>query len=207
LPNCWSVCWHPAGSLLALAQQPNAERHDWRVIVWDLERRREALRWDVDSAAPPRLAFRPDGRLLAVRSSDGSIRLHSTTDGRELLILEAEGDAFSFLGWRGADDLVTGGDEDDLRVWRLTPDAMLYERTRTPLAAENFCSSRDGRWMTVSFTRNGENRLRLIDRRRGRVETEWAGLGGDVAFTPDSRSLVQCSTTAIAVFEAPTAKE
>jgi WD40 repeat protein len=209
LPNCWSVCWHPSAPVIAAAQQLKAESSNWRIAVWDLGSRAETTHWDVDSTSPPRLAFRPDGRMLAVRPADGSIRLHSTADGREMLSLEADADDFGLLQWRENNQMITAGQNDALRVWRLGADPPPDERARAPVAPESFAFSPDGRWLALGYMHEGGRspNIRLIDRHRGRVVKEWTSAGGDLAFAPDSRRLVQYSTTAIRVHGVPGAEE
>src|SRR5262249_12882724 len=112
LGNCWSVAWYPGLSVLALARQTNLKQHNWQIILWAWEHNTEVRAWTPESASPPRRAFRPDGRLLAVRPSDGNIRLHSTADGRERLVIEAVADDFSQLQWTTDGRLISGGSQD-----------------------------------------------------------------------------------------------
>jgi WD40 repeat protein len=205
LGNCWSVAWHPAVPVLAVARPSSPEQHNWQIVLWDWQHNAEALRWETESASPPRLALRPDGRMLAVRTADGNIRLYSTADGRERLVIEAVADDFPVLRWTADSRLVSGGKDDDLTVWQVSADPWLEERYRVPRPAEALDFSGDGRWAAIGYTAAGKSQIRLIDRRADQFRTR-EGIGGPLLFSPDSRRVVQRSATAVIVCD-PTSGE
>jgi WD40 repeat protein/tRNA A-37 threonylcarbamoyl transferase component Bud32 len=112
-----AVAFHPAGKLLATRARDGVRL--WDTITW-----REVHRWDVkhNSWKDPRLAFSPDGTLLATGREGGTVLVWDVASRKEFAEFRGHRDevrdlAFSPDGrW-----LATSGDCGDLtvRVWDL----------------------------------------------------------------------------------------
>jgi WD40 repeat protein/tRNA A-37 threonylcarbamoyl transferase component Bud32 len=206
LGNCWSSAWHPSASVLAVAQQIDLDGSDWRFVIWDIKAQAEVTHWQGQSEGPPALAFSRDGKILAIRTVDGLIQLHSARDGRNLVHLSAETDEHPRLRWRADGRLISGGTQDILRIWEITEECQYDEFVGTAFPPDKLAFSPDGRWLAVSALAD-MLRVRLVDRRTGHTVTEWSGAGGPLRFVPDSSGLVERGLFAMGVNSVPSGQQ
>ncbi len=87
----WDLTFSPDATMLATATRDTEIYHGDTLIgpktsstrLWDLATGRERRRFSVDVCDVHAIAFSPDGKLLATAISDGTIRLHDLSTGRE----------------------------------------------------------------------------------------------------------------------------
>jgi WD40 repeat protein len=83
------LAFSPDGNFLA------AGRNDYNLTVWDLGRRQKVA--DIPPHRPARLAFSPDGQVLATLGTDGAVRLLHPGSGE--LLHRIELGCKSLFGW------------------------------------------------------------------------------------------------------------
>jgi WD40 repeat protein len=155
--------------------------------------------WEAHEATVNRVAFSPDGRLLATASEDATIKLwdpashklvkalknHPTKDG-DTKIVGVQGMAFSPDG----KTLASIGGDNQLKMWNVATG-----KARKPLAEVRYAwgvaFSPDGRWLaTAGDVGEPGTALGLFDAKsskRAKVVTDEAFDVFAVAFSPDSK--------------------
>ena len=89
-PRIESICFSPDGRLLATA---SGDLTSTSVKVWNVATGAETLSLVGHTARVRGVDFSPDGKMVATGSRDGTIRVWSSVDGRELkkLVVEKAG--------------------------------------------------------------------------------------------------------------------
>jgi RNA polymerase sigma factor (sigma-70 family) len=186
-----AVAFVPAGRLLAaygIVEKAGAGGSKSFLAFWDADTGREVRR--LEMVRTTKLAFSPDGRLLAM-VSDEQVRLSEVETGQVRQALSQQGVfavAFSPDG-----RTLACGDKQGITLWEL---AAGKERCRITAPGERpsraLRFSPDGRWLALA----GGSVVQLCDVSRGRKVHSFAGHDGDVtglAFTPDGRTLASSS--------------
>jgi WD40 repeat protein len=196
-----TAAWHPTRPLLVLVVADG--KNGRRVVLWDLDRNAETARAEEHFRGPTRIAYAPDGRLLAVCCDDTRVRMLGGADLIERHRVEDAATAGRVLWarWSAAGDLVTFCLNESVRVWRPAADRPVEALRGLP--APSF--SADGHWLAARtgpkfglFPRPGDPApaVVLFDRRAGRVAHRWEGvddLTDDLVFSPSGDRLAHLS--------------
>jgi Tol biopolymer transport system component/tetratricopeptide (TPR) repeat protein len=192
----FAIAFSPDGHRLASAEPGEA-------TVWDAATGRRLLRLGrgpgkMEEFEGPSLAFSPDGQRLALADDDHSVKVWSTTNRRQLLVLTGHtahiyGVAFS----RDGRKLASAGADKTARVWDAGTGQPLQILEGYTFPVESVAFSPDGRYLASSggvSQKGGEVIVwdpttgRLLYRARGHTD-----LVAGVAFSPDSRRLATAS--------------
>jgi WD40 repeat protein len=129
-----STALSPDGKVLAtwgryLPRPPNAanDRSPSRTIqLWDIATGKELRRIEIDRATMiGPAAFAPDGKMLAVASSQSTIYLFDPVSGKELRQLAGRNSNLAMLRFSPDGRLLVGGDRDGVQAWDLVADKRL----------------------------------------------------------------------------------
>jgi dipeptidyl aminopeptidase/acylaminoacyl peptidase len=170
---------------------------DKTTIVWDLPRWRELRRLEeVGKVAVVRLAFSPDGRLLAAAAEGNlgsELRLWDVATGQARRTLEMPSPPYRVVFSPDGRRLATNGDwnESVVRVWDTDTGQQLHALTGHDTAAPSLAFSPDGR-LLASGGCEKDNTVRLWELATGqevrRFHIEHSGTLA-LAFSPDGRRL------------------
>ena len=164
---------------------------DERMVLWDVEARKERVRLVGHKDAVRALALDPEARLLASGSEDDTVRLWSLTEGRELATLKGHDDGVLGLDFSADGGTLASGSVDrTVRLWDM--------RSQEPLGV---LKGHSGAVHTVRFNPEGrllssassDKTLRTWDyegRKEVRSLVEASARWGDLfafAFHPDGR--------------------
>jgi WD40 repeat protein len=134
----------------------------------------------------------PDGRLLAIGGSRGTVVVQDTADETQVRRLEGHEGAVRAVCFDPAGRrLASGGDDSTVRLWDLAKNRELL-RMEDEARVSGLSFSPDGRTLAI---RSGE-RIRLREASTGRWLHSFRNLGRrlrDVNFSPGGRSLVSAS--------------
>jgi Tol biopolymer transport system component len=87
------------------------------VRVWSLSRGKETRRLDAEAALPSSLAFTPDGKMLAVGHTDGTVSLWDLATGAERARLRGHRGAVGALTFADGKTLISGANDTTVLVW------------------------------------------------------------------------------------------
>ncbi|KPI25794.1 WD-40 repeat-containing protein [Actinobacteria bacterium OV320] len=141
-----------------------------------------------------RIAWSPDGRLLATASRDGTARIYDARSGRTLLVLSCDDVMVECVAWSpDSARVATVGRDRVVRIW----DAVSGEPTRLLTGAGDLSRqvawSPDGRHVAAS---SKDRTVRVWEADTGRLVRELRGHGDDVwglAWSPDGSRLASVS--------------
>jgi WD40 repeat protein/DNA-directed RNA polymerase specialized sigma24 family protein len=138
------LAFSPDGHTLAVA----ALRTVW---LWNLETRTVTQRIPYPGSYVFRVAFSPDGELLAAAPSDSSVWIHDSYNGRTLTRLAGHGGRINDLVFsRDGSYLVTASEDHTAILWSL------YRESNDSLSAEPVFRVEHNDWIrAVAFNMNG----------------------------------------------------
>ena len=147
------LAFSPDGQLLAAAGFGSYLSDDYSVQLWrvsDGTPARTVVQEKASSAWSGRIAFSPDGQLLACSDLDGDVRLYQVSDGALLHTLKftmVEDIAFSPDGKL----IAAGSDYDWAKLWRVSDGTLVAE-----LANEESNFGNGGKVLDVEFSPDGK---------------------------------------------------
>jgi len=192
--------WSPDGTRIAYTANARDEAH-FDVFIQDVETGDRSCLWDGTGIVAV-AGFRPDGAALAVLEDRGygdmSLLLLDVATGTAARFPQPSGTAYLSVRWTSDGGalmaLTDHGGGNFLRLCRLDPDSGGV----TPVYAapnrdvEAWALSPDGTLLATVENDHGFGLLRVgpMDGDRPPIEGVPCGVAGDLAFSPDSRSLV-----------------
>jgi WD40 repeat protein len=186
------VTFSPDGALLATASY-GVDTQLWRVADGTLIRSFPSVGENV--------AFSPDGRLLAVEQPEHNITLWQIPEGRVLRTLVGHPSGISGMAFAPDDQTLfsASGSEEAIKAWRVA-DGMLLQTFPAP-ARSNLSISPNGKFIASGGMNHDIQRLRgqivLWNVAEGKAADVWEAhrnLVNSVAFSPDGKILVSCSS-------------
>jgi WD40 repeat protein len=136
-----------------------------------------------------RLAFSPDGRILAARCTNNTVKLWNVTTGEEMRRLENAWDVICLSFSPDGQTLATGNWAGEVQFWNIaTGERGLLLRGHTA-QVWSLAFSPDGRRLATGGT---DQTVRLWSVSSGREESKLMGHGSEVwavAFSPDGQTL------------------
>ncbi len=108
-----TVDWSPGGRKVLSGGK------DGLVHVWDVDKRRELLRWTKHRGHVLAARFSPDGIWVASGGADGRLMVWNADSGELRWSVAAHGDRVPALAWGpNGKEIVTGGDDGSVRTWQ-----------------------------------------------------------------------------------------
>jgi WD40 repeat protein/serine/threonine protein kinase len=187
-----AIAISPDGRTLASAGE------DQMVKVWDLADRRVLHSFAVHTQAVWGVAFSPDGKLLATGSRDGTIVLWDLARGPEKRALHGHSRSPSRIRFSPEGKFLAAGSElGTVKRWDVASGSEASPLLGHTGVVRAVAFSSDGKWLASG----GEDRsVRLRDLARGEAQKlEMPSAVNEVAFSPDSRTLVAVSDAPEAV--------
>jgi WD40 repeat protein len=182
------VVYAPNGKRIAAARAGTPLSGGW-VAVWDLVT--NDLVWSSRASIPQAgpLAMSPDGRLLAVGTDDGMVRLLETDSGHEpgRRFRHPKVGALAFSP--GGKALASGGDDGTILLWNLAAEKVVRRLEGHLNSVDGLAFTPDGKTLLSGST---DQTVRLWDVATGRERLPFAGHQGFVkalAFAPDGTGL------------------
>jgi len=196
--------WSPDGTRIAYAANPRDEAH-FDVFIQDLHASDRSCLWEGTGIVAV-AGFRPDGSALAVLEDRGygemSLLLVDVATGAAARFPQPSGTNYQSVRWtsdgRALMALTDHGGGNFLRLCRLEPDSgtviVVYAAPNRDVEA--WALSPDGTLLATVENDHGFGLLRVgpTNGDRPPVEGMPCGIAGDLAFSPDSRSLVFTAT-------------
>ncbi|MFL5330629.1 MAG: hypothetical protein ACJ8C4_17135 [Gemmataceae bacterium] len=171
---------------------------DKTVCVWDLATRKQISRWTIPNSTVTSLAYRPDGRSIAVPTADGMVRICDAVTGAVTGKFKAHevGGTAAVLYLSGGQLLATCGGDQLVKVWNVQSatvqePAFSFAGHVGPVTALALAS--DGKLLASA---GADSTIKLWDLQ---ARSEWQTLRGhqdwvsSLAFTKDNSTLVSAS--------------
>jgi RNA polymerase sigma factor (sigma-70 family) len=199
-----ALAYSPDGKLLVTADWKSSTGKDAGICnlsVWDASSGRLLRRLAIPGIYPWCLAFRGDGRTVAVGGADSSpIRLWDLTRGEEVLSPHTkERDVLSLAFSPDGRTLVSGGVDRVVRLWEVATGKEILALKGHPYLVAAVAFSPDGRIIASGddlnlevFYKEGPKRIRLWDAATGEEIQHFQGHNSSVlshAFSPDGARL------------------
>jgi U3 small nucleolar RNA-associated protein 15 len=106
-------------------------------------------------------AYRSDGRLLAVGTDDGQVRICDATSRATLCTFRGE-HAVRTVSWlRNGKQIVSGGDDALLRLWNLDGEGMTFKGHGDAIRCALVWQPRNGEWKELAISGSYDHTIRL----------------------------------------------
>jgi WD40 repeat protein len=164
------------------------------VAVWDGVSPRASQLWTGHANGAKVVAFRGDGKILAVAFGSGSVNLWDVTTGHLLATLESPGhdpsEAASLSFSPDGTMLASAGSlASAVTVWDVASRKTLTTLDGPESGVHAIAFSHDGRWLAST---GGDRVVRLWETQHWRPVRQPNGGLGCLAFSPDDRLLATC---------------
>lgn len=141
-----------------------------------------------------RIAWSPNGQMLASPAEDKKIRLWEATSGQLCRVLEGHGDSVISVGWSPDGSTIASGSYDKtVRIWEVKTGNLIFALQGHPGPVNSVSWSRDGQ---VLASGSNDSSVRLWDAKTGQLRAVLQGHSGRircVAWSPDGRTLASGS--------------
>ena len=176
------------------------------VRLHDVARGAELRRWAVSAPMVAELAFRPDGKLLAASSEEGTIRVWETATGKEASRWKADVGKVPLHSQANV-----AFAPDGASLFYSVPAGLVRADWRTGKPLQTYADT----WGPLAFFPGGkimagrgpQFSVRLLDIATGRDLCPLPRLGNHLAFAPDGRRLAWSEGSAVVVADAVTGTE
>jgi WD40 repeat protein/tRNA A-37 threonylcarbamoyl transferase component Bud32 len=167
--------------------------------VWRVADGRVVAKVEGHKGAITRLAFSPDGALLATGSEDRTIKLRDLASDREAATLTGHGDRVSCLAFsHDSRQFASGSLDETIRIWDRATRRQRFQLSGHVGGVHALCFSPDGRRL-VSF--GADQTIKFWDLRTGQEVLSlpaYSAAPGDLLFSPDGRQLALFTQDAMA---------
>jgi WD40 repeat protein len=198
-----TVLFSPDGRILLTAGRgentpvapPPGSRRKETMRYWDA-RTGEELRRTVLEVEPYWVqAFSPDRRLLAFGGPDGTIRVCSVAEGKEVCQLQARPNDVNALAFSpDGRTLNSGGEDGTIECWDVTTGRKIRQTEGHPGGVDGLTVSPDGQVIASASGREGT--IRLWQAGTGKELRRLPGRADVMAFSPDSHALASIACSA-----------
>jgi WD40 repeat protein len=199
------LTFSPDGRLLATDGGPDTTLPAGPILasVWDLQRHRIISRVQgsqTNFRAVLSLAFSPDGRMVAAGTHSATIILHSLATGKEMAVLQADGDVNALVFSKDGHSLISGDGGGHVITWNVAQRVRQATLTGHTAAVGTLALSPDGRTVAsgggdgkvVLWDFNGNNHLALASLPQA---------AGPAVFSPDGHLLAAAGTSGSAIWD------
>jgi len=184
-----AVAFSPDGRMVAVAGRSPGRAE---VVFFDAATGKELRRvaWDykenVNNGNVPKIAFSPDGKILASAGIDKIVRLWEAETGKEIQRLKGhQKPVWSVAFAPGGKVLASAGEDDHIRLWDLEKGLTLQRLKTDDLSIYTVLFSPDGKWLASG----GLGGNSLWDPETGKEVRKWQQVAGVLAFSPDGKVL------------------
>ncbi len=177
-----------SGSCASMDSQGSCQAGE--LILWNLDARKEIIRWSAHSGWVEALVFSPDGRVAISGGADGQIILWDAQTGTEIRRLDGLPSGIVGLAITTNDALFAGSQDGSMILWDLQSGAILQRFANSPAALTTLAVAANS---PLAATGYKDGRLILWDLTSGNPLRQVEGNGEPmvgVAVSPDGSYVI-----------------